>query len=429
MGCFDYRCCVTGLPIRAGDPVKFILLGENPYERDTIIRMGDYWYLRTWPLRAEYNDYGSIDEFDLSSPGVWAVVEGLKKDLVEVGTGDNSCHDVPTRRGMSFDDILTAVSEGRILVDSDFDFNAERRKEMDDALNHMHELLGETREPIFTREDPPPPVGLPTLQNVRTLLEEKGYKANESRYSTEGADGYLVDEQDHGWIRIRHNSYDQRTEGLQKILPLLQEKYAAMLTAGSGNYADDVEIHVMPLPNKEQRLHFRQNRNKKPLKLWQGMILTSAWDAMLERSNYTKLREEVQAEWNRLAAPLSDIELLTLGMRGGGSRVSGLFFQSEIPFTMGLGEHMQLITAQHRKQPFSEQQVKDFLDDVTGLACLYKDLHDIRYWWKPSWYGGQGSEYESHQYWHTVMAEVSAKLQHKLDEERAKWDAEEGVDE
>ena len=61
MGCFDYRCCVTGLPIRAGDPIKFILLAENPYERDTIIGMGDYWFLRSWPLRGEYNDYGSID--------------------------------------------------------------------------------------------------------------------------------------------------------------------------------------------------------------------------------------------------------------------------------------------------------------------------------------------------------------------------------
>lgn len=416
MGCFDYHCCVTGLPIRAGDPIKFILLGENPYERDTIIGMGDYWYLRTWPLRAEYNDYGSIDEFDLSSPGVWAVVEGLKKDLIEVGTGDNSIHDVPTKRGMPFEDILNAVQEGRTLVDGEFDSHAELMAKLDAAMARA----GEPREPIFTRK-PAIPAGLPTLQKLRALLEEKGYKVDEGRYSSEGADGYLVDEQDHGWLRVRCNNYEHRTEGLQKILPLIQEKFAAMLTAGSGNYADEVEIHVMPFPDKEQRLSFRQKREKKPLKLWQGMILTSAWDAICKRTNYVKVRAEVQAEWERLATPLSDLELLTSRMRGSGNSVTSLFFQSEIPFVMGLGEHMQLITAQHRKQPFSEQQVHDFLDDAAGLACLYQVLHDIRYWWKPSWYGGQGSEYKKDQKWHMMLADVCKQLHEEQRKQQEEW--------
>lgn len=403
MGCFDYRCCVTGLPIRAGDPIKYVLLTENPYDdRMDITGMGDYWFLRTWPLRAEYNDYGSIDSFDETSPGVWAVVEGLKKDLIEVGTGDNSCHDVPTKHGMPFEDILTAVQEGQVLVDSAFDPHAELHQRIDASL----------KASIWTKI-PPLPVGLPTLQNIRALLEEKGFKVDEGRYSSEGADGYLVDEQDHGWVRIRCNNFEHRTEGLQKILSLLQEKFAAMLTAGSGNYADEVEMHVMPLPDKGQHLRFRQDREKKPLKLWQGMILTSAWDAICKQANYAKIRADVQAEWDRLAtpvAPISALEILTSSMRGNGNSVTGLFFHSEVPFTMGLGEHMQLITTQHKKQPFSEQQIQDFLDDVAGLACLYPVLSSIHYWWKPSWYGGQDSQYKKDQKWHLLLADICKQL-------------------
>jgi len=418
MGCFDYRCCVTGLPIRAGDSVKFVLLTENPYEdNNTIIYMHDYWFLRTWPLRAEYNDYGSIEGFDGTSPGVWAVVEGLKKDLVEVGTGDNSVHDAPTKKGMSFSDTLNAVQEGRMLVARDYDYNKELHLKIDTEFQRTLP----SRSPIFSKVYEPPE-GLPTLQRITTLLESKGFKISGMRDYDD--DSYLVDELDHGWIRIRQGGFGGgKAESLTVLLPILrEEKYAAMITAGSGNYANEAEIQVMPLPGS--RMAFRRSDSKTPLKVCQGMILSSAWDAILRQTNYQKIRAGVQAEWEKSVKPCSNLEVLVRGMARGDDGAAALFHRSEVPFTMGLGEHMSLILDRHNQQPFTDQQIKDFLDDVAGLECLYHIIMPLRYWWKPSWHGGQGSDYRKDQQWHTMLAEVCEQLQQTLDIDRAKWDTE-----
>ena len=62
MGSFDFTCSLSGLGIRAGDPVKYFLLTDNPYEdTQTVCSPHDLYVPRTWPLRAEYNDYGTIE--------------------------------------------------------------------------------------------------------------------------------------------------------------------------------------------------------------------------------------------------------------------------------------------------------------------------------------------------------------------------------
>lgn len=98
MGSFAYTCCITNLPIEAGDDVKYILLTENPYSDSGKCNVHDTWFPRTWPISAQYNDYGSIEGFDLNSPAAWAIMAGFQKDLIEVGTGDNTCHDVPAKK-------------------------------------------------------------------------------------------------------------------------------------------------------------------------------------------------------------------------------------------------------------------------------------------------------------------------------------------
>ena len=104
MGSFDYTCCVSGLPISDGTPIRYLLLTENPYNSpaEHTCYIDDRWALRTFPLRAEYDDYGSVQ---IVQEGllrdIW--LEGFKRDLVERGTGDNSCHDVPVRKDMTFE--------------------------------------------------------------------------------------------------------------------------------------------------------------------------------------------------------------------------------------------------------------------------------------------------------------------------------------
>ena len=77
MGSFDFTCSISGLAIGAGDPVKFFLLTENPYDDNNIVcYVHDLYVPRTWPISADYNDYGSIEGYDPESPGVLAITEG-----------------------------------------------------------------------------------------------------------------------------------------------------------------------------------------------------------------------------------------------------------------------------------------------------------------------------------------------------------------
>src|SRR4051812_23628121 len=104
MGSFSYTCGVSRLPIHAGHKVRYMLLTQNPYNDSTKCSPNDWWFPRSFPLRAEYNDYGSVENVE-EGVGRELWMEALKIDLVSVGTGDNSIHDVPTSKNMSWDEL------------------------------------------------------------------------------------------------------------------------------------------------------------------------------------------------------------------------------------------------------------------------------------------------------------------------------------
>lgn len=391
MGCFDYTCAISGLPIRAGDDVRWLILTENPYEDSGRVSIHDFAYPRIWPVRAKYNDYGSIEAYDRNSPAVIGVVEGFKEDLIEVGWGDNTCHDVPTAKGMDFEKILTAIIEERMLV---------------------------KRETWKREAESEPPAELPTLQRVWDILTSNGEVVN----NMEGA--FLVDQIAHGWVRVRPGGYANRTDRLKTILPLFQKSYAAMITASSGS-SFSPEIQVMPLPNdKHVRIDRDPDKEEKPLGNFQAFIHGRVWDAILTSSKFGKIRAKVQEEWDSIsAAAINGEELERLSklnpeladmlsrksLRRNLGR-SGYLGFSSIPFSMGPGEHTYLIADYHAKKPFTEQQIKDFLDDVAGFACINEYLMRLNYWWRPSWYAGQGNTYREHLDWHTKLTAICQEI-------------------
>lgn len=403
-------CSVSGLAIGPGDSVKYFLLTENPYEDENIVcSLHDLWFPRTWPLRAEYNDYGSIENYDEKSPASYALVEGLNKDLVELGTGDNSVHDVPTRKGMSFDDILEAIWEGRLKVESEVKEHLTWRKTYAEKF--------------------PEPEGLPTLSNVEQTLKEAGFLVENTN------NGYLVDEQKYGWVRVRRGGYGEKLEDLEKILPTLQAKYAAMITVGSGNYANSAEIQVMPKAmERKTHLSLRRDEEPKSLQVFQAMILTEVWDALLELSNYSKVRKDVQAVWDEAVKDQTEDQQIIVGdgpefeeLRkvqkelknfrkltkhfGAKNLAESVILKSVIPFTMGLAEHFQLVVEKHLVNKFTEKQIKEFLNDVAGLCCFHELLYPVRHWWRPSFScGPQYGDYADHEKWHKILTKVSAKL-------------------
>ena len=123
MGSYAYTCAVSKLPIRAGDQIRYLLVTENPYEDEGVAhratRMIDWWFPRTFPITAEYNDYGSIQNAEEGpAQDIW--LEALAKDLVPVGWGENLFHDLPTSTDMTFEDFMKALMKGRVMVRREF---------------------------------------------------------------------------------------------------------------------------------------------------------------------------------------------------------------------------------------------------------------------------------------------------------------------
>jgi hypothetical protein len=117
MGCFNYVCCISGLPIEAGTLVRFLALTQTEWYRpnEHICYVTGRWQPRTAPLKARYNDYGSVEdvESDLTERVFWG---SFKADVVEVGVGKNKCHDVAVRKEMQRGEWLEALWEGRVFV-------------------------------------------------------------------------------------------------------------------------------------------------------------------------------------------------------------------------------------------------------------------------------------------------------------------------
>lgn len=82
MGSFDYTCGVSGMPIRVGENVRYMLVTENPYaeNRTAPITSMDVWFPRTEPkvrsISIERSTLATADDVD-------AWVERQKKTLVE----------------------------------------------------------------------------------------------------------------------------------------------------------------------------------------------------------------------------------------------------------------------------------------------------------------------------------------------------------
>lgn len=115
MGSFDYQCGVSGLPIGGGDPVRFMLVTQN-HSKYPNNRSEQLWKLRTVPIKAVYNDYGSVEGLE---PGIGLdlMLEGLRSDVVPRDQGENPCHDVPIiPETMTLEEWLNALWENRVLA-------------------------------------------------------------------------------------------------------------------------------------------------------------------------------------------------------------------------------------------------------------------------------------------------------------------------
>lgn len=303
MGCFNATCIISNLPIEDGTKVRFLALAQSAINapNDHSCYVGGRWQLHGVPLKARYNDYGSVNKIQ-DSFTTRMFFEGLKRGVVEKGVGENQCHDVEVRAEMSPNKWLEALWEGRVEV-----------------LDYGRPTEGKEWTPSE------PPEGVPSLRRIEKLMNDAGRPV----VTDYGVEGYILDQVSIGFIRIRCSGYEkQKTDGMQDIPPILHAAgYAAMVTMGTGSYGrQSVEVLVAPLPQKGVHIHAtglapdRHMRLFEPRPVSQAMIREDVWQILLSTpvdvrfNEYTveKMRESALTaleEDNAFKASLNKPEL------------------------------------------------------------------------------------------------------------------------
>lgn len=409
MGSFSFTCWLSDLTISAGDEVKYFWLTDNPYDKRHMCSKHDMWFPRTSIIDGRYNSYGSIDGYDEEGPGVVSALMGLERDMVEQGTGDNQCHDVPTNRSMDFEAALAGVQEGRIVVSRE-----------------IEDLYGSSEQYVA-------PDWRPTLQNITEFLQKSGYAVNNGDYSDEK--NLLVDEQQKGWVRIRGGGFGESCD-LIPIRDDLRARFAACITPGRDSWRNEIQVFPKPgNPEDEEHRSFRYNKpgsgydKSEPLRVWQCMIHKCVWDHIIANNGFAKRRKEIGRTWDRNVArytPMPTIETDDPKLRAlldkcesiANRDVLGMSGRSHVPYTMGITEHFELAAKRHAEQPFTEEQVEIYLDNVAGFHCVMNAIGTLRVWYRPSFScGPQCGDFDAHIRWEQMCLEM-AKLLQKREQER-----------
>ena len=427
MGSFAFTCCVSGLPIESGDPVRYLLLTKQVPSDERALNLDGHWVQRTFPLRGFYNDYGSVDNLQEGpAQGIW--LEGLQKDLVEIGPGDNTCHDVPVRKNMDFEQILTALWKERVQVHDRM--SAEMLKNLDflrvsDVVVDRVALAG-----LLARSEEVLHPGIPTVNRVREAILDAGMPLSDGGHIP----GYLVSlYESNRFVRVRWCSYgEDHAEILAKVKTLLSDRFATMITIGTGSYADSAEMTVAPKPlnlKDAYSPYFRDQPEirREDLRVAQAMIREDVWQALCNLNHkswndkipsdcagYKSLvREhwEKQLKAKQASSTLPQGELWVLA-RGLDTSLVASILKDKLVYS--LGTHFGLMLEKN----LTESELTDFLDTVSETLHVQRMLSLLRYQWHPAGpIGPQFGEWPLHQDFARALGVITERVvKHQEDE-------------
>lgn len=383
MGSFDFTCCVSGLPIGADDPVRYLLLTEQLPGEDRH-KLESHWVLRTPPLRGRYNDYGLAEVLQRGpAQDVWLDV--LQLDLIETGPGDNTFHQVAVRKDMSFEEVQTAIWMDCLLVKDRLSLETYQ----DTQLLKLSSLAVDRLALLKNTEELLHP-SIPTVQRVRTMLLDAGLELSDGKFTP----GYVVSTYDTtGHVRIRWGGGDasNHVEVLSQIQGLLSEKFSTMLTTGTGEYPKAAEMVVAAKPlDPSDRSYLSVGIEPKPqsLHVAQAMIREDIWQAICglrhEFRDFPRTCEDykidVRQYWyhcHKIHRLSTDREQRTF-LRTFISGASAQQLQDRLVYS--LGKHFDLML---EKDP-SEAELEEFLDSLGETLYVQKILRTLRYQWHPA---------------------------------------------
>lgn len=418
MGSFNATCIVSNLPIEAGTPVRFLALTRSAYNEgnEHICYVGGRWQLRGAPIKAEYNDYGTIENWE-KSVTTKLFFKSFDNDVVEKGVGDNQCHDVHVRHGMSEEEWIDALWEGRIEV---VDYG--RRTKSDKPFEVKDEHVRK---------------GLPTLFRIETALKEAGLPVT----TAYGAEGYVVDDVIYGFIRVRFGrSYAEDSAALERAVSVIQKAgYAAMITCGSGYYSNHSEILVAPAPGVDERgisqstfgLSGREDHHKPrpvslamiredvwqillntPLKTWRG-----EWTFSKMKADALKALDETLEREEKIKAAKPEDKLHLLLRDYDDYNRDNLFTSATSPYEGESGFTLRAAFKFALEQNLPKEVLQQYVVDLAETAyvqLVYSHLHGQ---WHPTTNSGQDGNWKEHRAFLQKLQEIKGKWEEDEDYE------------
>ena len=154
MGGWNKTCGISNLPIYERQPVYVFVLEENVHE-DSYCYSTCLFEPCLLPFNSKYNDYGGGE--NSSGVGLPLIIDALRKNLVELETGENRYHDIAVKRDhFNVDMFFEACHENRLFVDTcrktPVKFTM-MRKDIVDGILEKFSLYDYTTEKTFTYND------------------------------------------------------------------------------------------------------------------------------------------------------------------------------------------------------------------------------------------------------------------------------------
>ena len=416
MGCFSQTCAVSRLPIEGGCKVRIALLTENPFAHDGVYYPHGLWYPRTWPLRATYDDYGSVDNVE-EGPALRAWFEAFKIDLVERGIGENPCHDVATRKDWSLDEMLNALQERRVRV---------RWRDVPGAPQIVHpdryEGAAERVAAFLGRSGRKVPAGVPTRRRVEAMLGRAGVPLARC----DGERGAIVQRLSYGQIRVRAEPSDQ-VSLLRKCGEAIGRRYPCMIARDAGSYAFGAALFVAPRHDADDyrapRASSRPERSSLQVMpmliredVWQAIVarpLRDDWydgETMVER--YVTPADYAKAGlrwWDRLLSWEGSILGADDTTTRGGPEVAWPLRYGDDHLGLNLAASFGVAARLFKNGAMTEPERDAFLAAAGEFLFVRAVLGATRHLWQPSYaVGPQGGDWEAEERFAATVHRIAA---------------------
>ncbi len=372
MGSFSQTCAISRLPIEYSDKIKVLLLMEYPYE---YANCNKPWIIRSIPIDAEYNDYGSFESNDKIKEESW--IQSLNDQIVECGWGENTCHDVPVHKNMTFEAFKEALWEDRVKIYSKKinEENTELKKIQDKIISYGFQLF-------------------------------KNY----------GDNNYIVTSLCDNVFVVRTDVFEseKNLEKLKELIPYLEKDYAVMLTSGVGNYADVSRYAELTIRKKPGVRTFK-SYSEKNLNIRLAMIRQDVWDSLIKfKPKYPqyfgtieKYCEEIEKFTNPKLNPI-----LNLGKYYPFDELNYRFLSK------GLGFAIECARNNGKNEEEIQQERKRIIQELGELAYIEEILSNSRIPLYPSLtYGPQYGCWDTCMEVNKIFFEVSEMNIRKQNEE------------